>query len=84
MTQELPTIILVLALILAFVRLMRGPNLANRVVAFELMTTIGIGLTSVYAVMTNQPVFLDIAVIVALLSFLSTIAFAYYLEQLER
>jgi multicomponent Na+:H+ antiporter subunit F len=81
---ELPTIILALGLILALARLIRGPSLASRVVSFDLLTTIGIGLIAVYAVMTDQPVFLDIAVVLALISFLGTIAFAFYLERSQR
>ncbi len=84
MIQQLPVIILVLGLILAFVRLLRGPSLANRVIALDLMTTIGIGIIAAYSVLTNQPVFLDIAIVLALISFLSTVAFAYYLERLPR
>ncbi|MBI5670406.1 MAG: cation:proton antiporter [Chloroflexi bacterium] len=84
MILELPTIILMLGLILTVARLIRGPSLASRVVAFDLMTTIGIGLIAVYAVMTGQPVFLDIAVVLALISFLGTVAFAFYLERSKR
>lgn len=81
---ELPTIIMALALILAFAGLIRGPSLASRVVSLDLLTTIGIGLIAAYAVVTDQPVFLDIAVVLALVSFLGTIAFAYYLERSQR
>ena len=84
MILELPTIILALGLILALARLIRGPSLASRVVSFDLLTTLGIGLIAVYAVMTEQPVFLDIAIVLALVSFLGTIAFAFYLERSQR
>lgn len=84
MILELPIIILALCLILALLSLIRGPSLPNRVVSFDLLTTIGIGLIAVYAVMTDQPVFLDIAVVLALISFLGTIAFALYLERSQR
>jgi multicomponent Na+:H+ antiporter subunit F len=84
MIQKLPIIILVLGLVLTLARLIRGPSLASRVVSFDLLTTVGIGLIAVYAVMTDQPVFLDIAVVLALISFLGTIAFAFYLERSKR
>ncbi len=84
MILELPILILALCLLLALSSLIRGPSLANRVVSFDLLTTIGIGLIAVYAVMTDQPVFLDIAVVLALISFLGTIAFAFYLERSQR
>jgi len=73
--------ILSLAFLLAFVRLVRGPSLADRVVAFDVMTTIGMGFIAVYAISTNQSIFLDVASVVALIAFLATIAFAYYLRR---
>ena len=71
--------VLALTVVLAFVRLARGPSLPDRVVALDLLATVGISIIAVYAVATNQPVVLDVAVVVALLSFLGTIAFAYYI-----
>ena len=68
-----------LAVLAAAVRLVIGPSLADRVVAFELMTTLGIGIVAVYSIVTRQPVFLDIALLVALISFLGTTAFAHFL-----
>lgn len=73
--------VLAVTVVLAFVRLARGPSLPDRVVALDLLATVGISIIAVYAVATNQPVVLDVAVVVALLSFLGTIAFAYYIER---
>jgi multicomponent Na+:H+ antiporter subunit F len=73
--------LLTLAVVLAFIRLVRGPGLPDRVVALDLIFTIGIGIIAVYAISTNQPAFLDVAIIAALIAFLGTIAFAYYLER---
>ena len=50
-------------------------------VAFDLITTIGIGFIAVYAVAADQSVFLDVASVVALMAFLATIAFAYYMRR---
>lgn len=69
------------AMLLTFLRLMRGPTLADRVVALDMMGTLGIGIIATFAVGTSQPVLLDVAVVVALILFLGTIAFAYYLER---
>ncbi|MBN1220684.1 MAG: cation:proton antiporter [Anaerolineae bacterium] len=73
--------ILSVAMILAFGRVLRGPSLPDRVVALDLLATLGIGIIAAYAVVAKQPVFLDVAVVLALLSFLGTVAFAYYLER---
>lgn len=73
--------LLTLAVVFAFIRLVRGPGLPDRVVALDLIFTIGIGIIAVYAISTNQPAILDVAIISALIAFLGTIAFAYYLER---
>ena len=69
-----------LALMLALVRLLRGPSLPDRIVALDLMTTIGVAICGIYAVTHDQPVFLDVAVVMALITFVGTVAFARYLE----
>lgn len=74
-------IILSISLVLAFIRLVRGPSLPDRVIALDLATTMAIGIIAVFAMQNNQAVFLDVALILALLSFLSTVAFAYYIER---
>lgn len=84
MIENLPIVILSLAMIFTLARLLSGPRLESRVVALDLLTIIGIGLIASYAVMTGETVFLDIAVVLALISFLGTIAFAYYLERPQR
>ncbi|MCG3157198.1 MAG: Na(+)/H(+) antiporter subunit F [bacterium] len=70
-----------LAIVLAFIRLLAGPSLPDRVVALDLITTIGIGIIAAYGVGAEQPVYLDVAIVVALLSFVGTIAFAAYVER---
>lgn len=73
--------VLTVAIGLAFIRLVRGPSLPDRVVALDLMTTLSIAFAAAYAIATDQAIFIDIASIVALISFLGTIAFAYYIEK---
>jgi len=68
-------------LVFSFIRLARGPNLPDRVIALDLISILAMGLIVTYAVRFNQPNFLDVAIILALISFLGTIAFAYYLER---
>jgi len=79
--EILPALIMSVAMMFTLARLIRGPRLESRVVASDLLTIIGIGLIATYSVMTEQTVFLDIAIVLALVSFLGTIAFAYYLER---
>ena len=48
-----------LAMLLAFVRLVRGPTLPDRVVALDLMGVLAVGMLAAYAVAADQPVLLD-------------------------
>lgn len=76
--------ILLVSLILVFIRLYRGPQVVDRVVALDLLITIGIGVITVYSISTKQFTFLDVALILALIAFLGAIAFSYYLERREK
>jgi multicomponent Na+:H+ antiporter subunit F len=67
--------------ILGFIRLVIGPTLPDRIMAFELVATSSAGIIVAYAVSTKVPVLLDVASVWAIISFLSVIAFAYYIER---
>lgn len=69
------------ASVLALVRIARGPSLPDRVVALDLLVALGLGIIAAYAAATGQAVLLDIALVLSLVSFLGTVAFAYYLER---
>lgn len=73
--------ILVISELMVFVRFLKGPSVIDRVVALDLVVTIGIGIISIYSIITETSNFLDIAMILALIAFLGTVAFSYYLEK---
>jgi multicomponent Na+:H+ antiporter subunit F len=72
-------IMLSMAMLLSFIRLLRGPSLADRVVALDLITVETVGFIAVYDIATHEPVYLRVAIILALIAFLGTVAFAYYI-----
>ncbi|WKZ35739.1 MAG: monovalent cation/H+ antiporter complex subunit F [Anaerolineales bacterium] len=79
--------LLILAFLLAFLRMIRDPNrnhrimALDRVVALDLMATLSIGFMTLYAIETGKTLFLDVAMVLALIAFLGTVAFARYLEK---
>lgn len=77
-------VMLTAALALAFLRLVLGPSLPDRVVALDLIAVIAVGLITVYAIDLDQRVFLEVGVVVALIAFLGTVAFAQYVERRAR
>mgnify|MGYP001060570534 CR=1 FL=1 len=73
--------LLAAGMVAVFIRLLRGPYLPDRVIALDLISILAMGFIVAYAVRFNQPNFLDVAIILAIISFLGTVAFAYYLER---
>jgi multicomponent Na+:H+ antiporter subunit F len=73
--------LLSMALMLSFIRLVRGPSLPDRVIALDLIATMVMGVIAVYAITVEQAILLDGATLVALISFLGTVAFARYIER---
>jgi multicomponent Na+:H+ antiporter subunit F len=72
---------LVVSAFLVFIRLVRGPTLPDRAIALDLIGTVVVSLIAVYAIVTDEPVFVDVAIVLALVMFLGTVAFARYLER---
>lgn len=71
--------LLVMAMFLAVVRLIRGPNLGDRILALDMITVLGAGFIGAITVLTGFSLYIDIAIALALVSFLSTVALARYL-----
>lgn len=72
---------LALAAALAFVRLLRGPTLPDRVVALDLIGVLIVCVTVAVAATTGQQAYLDVAIVIALVSFVGTVAYARYVER---
>ena len=73
--------VLAAGMVLSFVRLVQGPTLADRVVAVDALATMAIGALVIVAVVTGQGFLLDIALAMALVVFLGTIAMAMTVER---
>ena len=75
---------LTVAALLALVRVVRGPTLPDRVVAIDLIGVLIVGVIVVAAAATGEQAFLDVAIVIALISFVGTVAYARYVEREER
>ncbi len=76
--------ILTFSVLLIFYRFLKGPSISDRVIALDLLITTGIGIIAIYSIVSEQSTFLDIAMILALIAFLGTVAFSYYLEKRKK
>lgn len=79
--KEVALFLITLALALTLYRLLRGPSLPDRVLGLEMVGYGFMGLALVYALLTRQVFFVDVATVLALVSFLATIAFARFIER---
>lgn len=77
---QVSLLLILLGLAVALIRLAKGPSLADRVVALDMMTVTIISFCGVYAVFMDEPSFLDVAIVLALVGFLATVALARYAE----
>lgn len=73
--------LLLAALVLAFVRLIKGPSVNDRIAAMDLIASVVMGFILVYSVLVNNAVYFDAAMIISLISFIGTIAISTYLKQ---
>ncbi|AHF80262.1 monovalent cation/H+ antiporter complex subunit F [Thermococcus paralvinellae] len=72
--------VIAIATLLSMYRVFRGPTTVDRLVAVDIMTTITTGLMVLFALYYKRAIFLDVALVYAVLAFLGVIAFARYLE----
>ena len=68
------TAALLVALVLGLVRAIRGPTVFDRVLAVNSFGTETVLLIAVYGFLSGRPDFLDLALVYALMNFISTIA----------
>jgi len=66
---------------LTFIRLLKGPTLPDRVVAIDLIGVLMVCILVVTAAATGQQAFLDVAMVVALISFVGTVAYSRFIER---
>ena len=81
MVSEIALAMVALGAILAFARLMRGPTLPDRVIAIDLIGVLIVCTLVVVASTNAMAVFLDVAIFIALISFVGTVAYARYVER---
>lgn len=73
--------LVMLGVLLAMFRLVKGPTLPDRIVALDTMTVLIVAFCGLFALDTGVTAFLDVAVALALIGFLATVALARFVER---
>ncbi len=74
-------VMLLAAVLCAGVRIVRGPGGPDRVVALDMLSLLGVAATGLAVLASGSTAFIDIALGVALVGFLTTVAFAGFIER---
>jgi multicomponent Na+:H+ antiporter subunit F len=81
MATQFTLVTLGVALLIAMARLVKGPTLPDRVVAMDLVGVLVVGLIVVLASSAGVQATLDAAIVIALVGFVGTVAYATYVER---
>lgn len=83
LAAQMAMAIIMIAALIAFVRIVIGPGRADRVVALDLITFLVVALIGVMAIYKQDVRYVDVALVLALVGFLATIAYARYCERIH-
>ncbi len=68
------------SLFTAFIRFLKGPTAADRVMALDFMTVVAVALMVVLSFLFDRSIYLDVAMVYALIGFVGTVVVARYFE----
>ena len=71
---------LLLSIVMALIRVIKGPTAPDRIVGLDTINTIVIVSMVIFGLATGSVIYIDVAIVYALLSFISTLFIAKYLE----
>lgn len=75
---------IIASVVASFARLVRGPTLADRVAALDMMTVLIVAFCGLFTISAEEAAFLDVGIVLALVGFLATVALARYAERRMR
>ena len=78
---EIVVILLMLSMLIALYRFLRGPTLSDRVVAFDVISVMSVSLLVILSLYFQRSLYLDIALVFGLIGFLGATIFGRYIER---
>ena len=78
MLFNIAAVIMLLSMVMAIIRLLAGPTAADRTVALDGMTVIALSFIGWIALQTGRVIYLDVALVYGLISFVGVVALARY------
>lgn len=78
---QIAVVLILCSIAFGVVRLILGKTIVDRVVAVDTLTIVSISLIALYAHVSGRFIYIDVALVYGILSFLSVLAIARYLEK---
>ncbi|MBC8735943.1 cation:proton antiporter [Paraburkholderia sp. UCT31] len=78
---RIAAVLIFFAILFGVLRLVIGKTLVDRIVAIDMLTVVSLSLIALYAQVSGRFVYIDVALVYALLSFLAVLAIARFLER---
>jgi multicomponent Na+:H+ antiporter subunit F len=79
LVSDIALVLLAAAIVMTLFRIVRGPTLADRIVALDLLSLLGVAAIGAFAFRVGISVYVTIAVVLCAVGFVATVAFARYL-----
>jgi len=73
-------VIIFVSIAVAIIRVLLGPTVPDRVVALDTINTLVIAGMILFGTATKMPIYIDVAIVYALLSYITTLFIAKYLQ----
>ena len=70
-----------IGIVLCFLRMLKGPTVADRAVALDTVTTVTIAFLVVLGYVFDRYIYLDVSLVYAVLMFVGSVAIARFLEK---
>jgi len=74
-------LLIALSFILIIIRFLIGSSIADRIIALDVLTVSSIGMLVILAQMFERVIYLDVAIVYGILSFIGVIIIAKYMEK---
>lgn len=72
---------LVVAVLAALYRMVRGPSILDRILSFDMVAICGVAFMAILSIRWKTAYFLELILIFTMLGFFGTVAFVFYLER---
>lgn len=81
-TLQISEILLALSVLVGLFRLIKGPTIVDRIIAFDLVVLTVVAFTALLSIQEKTPHFVELILVISLLGFFGTVALVLSMESI--